>query len=752
MNIRWKTLSFVVLLVLSLTSVLYFVAQKIMLDSINASEKKYVQNDVERFENALSFELRGLVSAVSDWAAWDDSYAFAENNNTQYISSNLVDQTFVNLKLNLMLFIDPSGQLIFGKAFDLINETEQPIDLGLLEQISLNSLLLDHNDTEGTTEGVILVERDPMLVASHPILTSLNEGPARGTLIMGRYLDATEIALLTQIAGFTLSVFRISDLQMPPDFLLANSTFSGVEQFFVQALNETCVGGYTLVQDTMGAPILIVRVEDSRDSYLQGQTSIQYFSISLLAFGLAFLAMTIVLLERFVLSRLDQLGRSVAEIGVSGNLSTRISMRGRDELSNLADKINYMLEAIQQGRVKLKEYAEHLEERVRERTKELEESQEKIKSILHASPDAIVALDANGNIIECNDRTYGMHGYDWHELIGKSFCELVSKKDRQRTSEYIGKNQDQGLAKTIECVLVKKGGCDFSAELSANALRDPKGNCIGSVVVVRDVTDRKKLEQKLFKSERFAVIGELAGMVGHDLRNPLTGIAGAIYYLKTKYNSKIDKKGKELVEIIEKDIKHSDKIISDLLEYSREIRLELTETTPKSMLNEAFSGVEIPENIQIEDETQNEPKMKIDAAKIRRVIVNIVNNAFDAMPEGGKLTLRSQITKNGVAISFSDTGVGISGENLNKLWTPLFTTKAKGMGFGLPICRRIVDAHGGNIFVESTVGKGSTFTLTLPIKPQIQEDNGEIWASIPETLATAKTDDAHQRNLRNDGQ
>lgn len=249
----------------------------------------------------------------------------------------------------------------------------------------------------------------------------------------------------------------------------------------------------------------------------------------------------------------------------------------------------------------------------------------------------------------------------------------------------------------------------------------------------RELVDAQK---RLLKAERLAAIGELAGMVGHDLRNPLTGIAGATYYLKRNWGPKIDKKAHEMLRLIEDDIQYSNKIINDLLEYSKEITLQLTETNPKSMLTDALSHVKIPENIQVLDKTIGKPKMKIDIEKMRSAFTNIIKNAIDAMPNGGKLAIRSKKKNEYVAISFSDTGIGMKKEVMEKLWTPLFTTKAKGMGFGLPICKRIVESHGGKISVESTLGEGSTFTVTLPIELNVEE-NHETWVNLPESLITA---------------
>jgi len=250
----------------------------------------------------------------------------------------------------------------------------------------------------------------------------------------------------------------------------------------------------------------------------------------------------------------------------------------------------------------------------------------------------------------------------------------------------------------------------------------------------------KKSQEQLLRAQRLAVIGELAGMVGHDLRNPLTSIAGAEYYLKKRLSLEANHKIKEMLELIEKNIAYSNKIINDLLDYSKDIELEQKERTPKSITKEALSLVETPKNVRIIDLTESKPEIKLDAEKIKRAFINIIKNAIEAMPRGGTLSIKSRRLNGCLEFSFSDTGVGMSKRTLEKLWTPLFTTKAKGMGFGLSICKRFVEAHGGSISVKSTRGKGTTFTITLPTEPKLK--GGEkVWVKDLDSslLTTTKT-------------
>jgi signal transduction histidine kinase len=169
------------------------------------------------------------------------------------------------------------------------------------------------------------------------------------------------------------------------------------------------------------------------------------------------------------------------------------------------------------------------------------------------------------------------------------------------------------------------------------------------------------------------------------------------------------------------------------------MHLELVECSPKSLLKSALSIIQIPQGIKIVDHASDEPKIKVDAGKVERVFVNLIKNAIDAMPEGGTLEIRSTQTNGNVDVVFADTGTGISEKVMAKLFTPLFTTKAQGMGFGLAVCKRVVEAHGGKITVESVSGNGATFTVTLPIEPKLRDGGESEWVIPQESLLSTTT-------------
>ncbi|MEM3608818.1 MAG: PAS domain S-box protein [Candidatus Bathyarchaeia archaeon] len=397
----------------------------------------------------------------------------------------------------------------------------------------------------------------------------------------------------------------------------------------------------------------------------------------------------------------------------------------------------------------------------------LKESENKYRTLFESANDSLILLDTSGRIVDVNKRAGEVFGGSKEELLGKHFTEVnvYSQEDLPKLLDSFSRILD-GKEGYLSLTITNKQGQERHLESSSSIIRTRDNALSGILIIARDVTERnymqKKLEEysqqlenlveertkqlkeaqeQLLKSERLAAIGQVAAMVGHDLRNPLASISGATYYLKRKLGQKLDDKARQMLEIIERDVQYSNKIINDLVEYSREIKLELTETTPKSLMKDGLALVEIPRNVKLLNLTQDKPKIKADVDKMRRVFANIIKNAVDAMPDGGKLTIISRKSDENVQFMFIDTGVGMAKEVVEKIWTPFFTTKAKGMGLGLPICKRIIEAHGGKISVESIVGEGTTITVTMPIEPKPKEEGGEnkIWVKLPESLLSTTT-------------
>ena len=280
-----------------------------------------------------------------------------------------------------------------------------------------------------------------------------------------------------------------------------------------------------------------------------------------------------------------------------------------------------------------------------------------------------------------------------------------------------------------ELTIETKTGEKRQILFSGSVVQSKAGRPIGIVCVIRDISDRKKMEERLVKAERLASIGELSGQLAHDLRNPLAGIKNGVYLIRKKGNRITDEERNEILKILDVAIEDSDRIITSLVEYSSELHLQPEQCTPKSLIQKALQKIQVPQNITIKNNVNDDTKMFLDAQKIETVFANILENAIQATPEKGIIQIQNATNGSNIEIAVADTGAGIPDNVLPKLFSPLVTTKAKGMGMGLAICKRVVEAHGGKISVTSTVGQGSTFRVILPVK-QSKTEFGHVQAFI----------------------
>jgi PAS domain S-box-containing protein len=232
----------------------------------------------------------------------------------------------------------------------------------------------------------------------------------------------------------------------------------------------------------------------------------------------------------------------------------------------------------------------------------------------------------------------------------------------------------------------------------------------------RDVTERKRLEKNLQDGERLAAIGQTAGMVGHDIRNPLQAITGDLYIIKEELKSKeTDKKSvMESIDAIEENLSYINKIVSDLQDYTRPLKPNLRLTNLNDLLNDTLLVCNIPKNIEAEVAIPKELNIRTDPDHLKRALTNLVINAIQAMPNGGKVTVEAFNSQTKTIIWVSDTGVGIPEDVKANLFKPLFTTKSKGQGLGLAVVKRIVEGLNGTITFETKEGKGTKFIIELP--------------------------------------
>ncbi|MFC2051463.1 CHASE4 domain-containing protein [Chloroflexota bacterium] len=399
MTLRRQMLLIISAATICLVAFVYVASRFVLLDELEEIEEYETYKNMERTLGIVYKDISDLETVTQDWSSWDDTYAFIDTGDDTYIQSNLVMATFINLKLNLMLFINSSGQTIFGKAVDLTSEEEVPIPAGIIEYLADNRPSLEQPGAVGIKSGFILLKEGPILIASRPILTSEDEGPARGTVIFGYHFDQVKRERLSQLALLPVYVQSIDELRMYPDFAKAFGHLLAGETIFTLPLNTKYVAGYALVDDVYGDPIFVLRVDTPRDIYQQGEASVAYYIVVVLGIGLSVAGAVFLILQRQVFSRFTQLINDVNGIAGTGKLSTRIQLTGSDELTTIAGTINGMLGALEESGTKIKKQYEQERELRREVEIEMNRRVEFTRALVHELKTPITPVMAASELL-----------------------------------------------------------------------------------------------------------------------------------------------------------------------------------------------------------------------------------------------------------------------------------------------------------------------------------------------------------------
>jgi len=415
----------------------------------------------------------------------------------------------------------------------------------------------------------------------------------------------------------------------------------------------------------------------------------------------------------------------------------------------LQDKI--WIEIIQSMEFLYAQLAENLAE-IEKKNQELSEAKEFTENVLESMADILLVVDKNGVIKRVNRAAIELLGYEKEELLGRSVDEIIWFKEEKKDvfrRYLLGKILKESKIHDFEISCISKKGEKIPMSLSFSLMKDSKKNTAGVIIVARDVrkikqllstakkaaeAERKKaqelkkaynklksLQNQLIHSEKLACIGRLAAGVAHEINNPLTGILTFAYLLLSEMAE--DNPRREDLKVIVEEAERCRTITQNLLEFARENQPKKKIVNINTIVEKTLSIVEKQASFQnikiIKELDPNIPSLLLDLNQIEQVFMNIVLNAQEAMPQGGFLTVSSNLSKDGkfVEVKVTDTGCGIPEKNLEKIFEPFFTTKkaGKGTGLGLAISYGIIKNHGGDISVFSKEGRGTTVLIKLPL-------------------------------------
>ncbi len=709
-----KKVLIITLLIFAALTVVFTFTHDMQLSNFLELEQADTLEDVEKVQNTVSTEQIYLDQIVQDWACWDDTYRFIEDRNQKFIDVDIQNQTLAGLRINVMLFVNNSGSIVYAKFIDIYSGEERPVPQDLLDVIDDGTLIT--KSEHDTVRGFVLLDESPMFVSCHPILTTNHTGPVKGTLIFGRYFDSLLLDYFNKATQSSLLMYR-ADRNMPPEFRTKINNFSKTPgKAIIEPLDKERVAGYFELKDISGKPAIVMRADFPRDLYKHGKKNLNYMYFFLLLTGLMTGVGVKVSLDRLFISRLVGIENFVARARSEENFSKRLPLKDNDELYRLSREINGMLNEI------------YLTKQEYQKEQELKAQEKENKALLDSLSELVVFISPRLDIVWANKAALEQMKINLQEAVG------VRLKDTPGISgplsEYL----------QIEQIFLtgNKSSGEFTAEdgsswfVQATPVADEDGKIVGVLETCRDITKKKEAE-KLLQEKQLAEIAnrtksEFLANMSHELRTPLNSIIGFSDLLSEQAYGELNEKQLKSVVNISKSGKHLLDLINSILDLSRveagkmELDYEEIELADKlQTVKKILAPIADKKNIKIEIAIDsNLTTIYADEARFAQIMYNLLDNAIKFSYENGLVEVSARAKGPLVEITVKDAGVGIKVEDQSKLFKPFsqvnsFSSKEyQGAGLGLSLVKQIVHLHGGYIWFRSNPGEGSIFAFTIP--------------------------------------
>lgn len=738
LSVRSKILVAVLASILAFSLIIYLISTQVLLESYLAIERQETVQNVRRATDAINEFSNQQLIKLSDWAAWDEAYAYVENRDEAWVEETVYDTGMANLDINLFAFSDEEGKIFFIEMVDIM-ERVNVATATAAAYFAEHPDLIDHDEIGEKTQGLVMLPDGPMILVSLPQVTSEGTGPIQGSITFGRYLNADKITQFSDITHLGITTYPYAFPDLPEDVNRARDALGTQERTVVIPEDQSTIAGYTVLPDLYGNPALIVKVETPRPIYAQGRVTFTLFivigALALLLFGI----MIIFLIERFVVSRFVALTKGVERINTVRDLSIRVSGGAQDEVGRLADRINRMLTWLSEARTaeaaanqkvvnlleEVKEGKEKAEDLVALRTEQLREEQARLLASINSLSFGFVIADRENHILLQNPALVKI--LDLSE-VPDSVDDL--KRALEKTDPPFDPialcNESLKRWAPVERAEVSYGK-KFLRFLCAPILpeggpKTPGGGVIGHVLLVEDVTEAKVIDRS--REEFFTI-------ASHELRTPLTAIQGNAGMLLSSYEDKLPKDVHEMLKDINVSSKRLIEIVNDFLEVSRLEQgkiewkhedFDLAEVVESAVRNLCALAEERTLTLTVVPPAAPLPHVRADKVRVEQVLDNLIGNALK-FTEKGTITVQLEGSDGFVRVRVSDTGAGISEHNQTLLFRKfqqagenIFARDvSQSTGLGLYISKLIIEAMGGTIALErSELGKGSVFTFTLP--------------------------------------
>ncbi|HII06709.1 MAG TPA: PAS domain-containing protein [Methanotrichaceae archaeon] len=498
MTLRKKTLVVTVVIILIMIMIISAFMWQLMVANLSELEEEDARREVEGVLFAFQEELSTLNRISGDWAPCNETYDFVMDGNEEYVQANLGEATFTNLGVNLMLFYNTSGGLVYGKAFDLDSgrEVSVPLDLADLPE---NDFLISHTSPEDDVTGIIALPEGLMMVVSRPILDNQWNGPIRGTLIVGRLLDNARVDELGKLSG---GVLRIEPIDTAQTSIELRSLASPDSFVLIEPMDEDTLQALKTIEDVYGNPSVLLEARLPRNIRKLGMEVVRYLELAVILTCLTFGGVILIFLEHFVLSPLAIISSSVDEISRTEEPDkVRVPGAGNAELANLAETINEMLN------------------RLGTYNRKLRDSEEKFRTIFETAQDCIFIKDRESRYVQVNPAMERLFEMPTSEIMGKMDEDLFGSRAAVQTR---GADSRVLSGDTVvdEVRANPVGGISATFHVVKVPLRDELGQVVGICGIARDISERKRNEIELKNRDFLLVASAVASnalLVEEDL-------------------------------------------------------------------------------------------------------------------------------------------------------------------------------------------------------------------------------------------
>jgi two-component system, LuxR family, sensor kinase FixL len=377
------------------------------------------------------------------------------------------------------------------------------------------------------------------------------------------------------------------------------------------------------------------------------------------------------------------------------------------------------LDAEAQGRVLYGRASQSMAEVLRSLA-DLLRDQEIHSGILDTATDAIVTINEDHIIVGFNRGAENIFGFSREEALGQDLSIIIpppyKHEHRDYVRRYIATRKPHFIGKHVQLNAQRRDGSEFPMSISFS-VAEVRG-ALYFTGIVRDITDYKRMEERLLQSERLAAVGNTVSHIAHEIKNPLAIIGGFARQLQK--TPELNESGQHKLDIIVEEVGRLEGMIAGMRDFVKRPEAHKEPADVEALLDEVvdlFEDTLQEQHITLKREkTAETPSLRFDRRQIHQVLINLFKNALEAMPQGGELTVATRVNGPNLEVSISDTGQGMTPEVKANIFQPYFTTKEKGTGLGLAICRNILEEHGGCLLADSVPGQGSTFTIQIPLE------------------------------------